>query len=115
MLGLLLDAAVILGLVYVFNNGEVPGWGTAIATAFAVALGFIALVIFTVVSLIRRGSSGWAWVFWGVVFSIIGLLLYTMATCSGSGGGGGSAGGGSFGGGSFGGGSSGGGGASGSW
>lgn len=41
MLWILLDSAVILGLVYIFNNGEVPGWGTAIATAFAVALGFI--------------------------------------------------------------------------
>ncbi|MFH1302370.1 MAG: TPM domain-containing protein [Planctomycetota bacterium] len=71
----------------------------------AVAIG---LVIFTVVSLIRRGSSGWAWLFWGVVFAVIGALLYQMLNNRGSGGGG-------FGGGSFGGGFSGGGGASGSW
>ncbi|NNJ25481.1 TPM domain-containing protein [Alienimonas chondri] len=68
------------------------------------------LAIFTVVSLIRRGSSGWAWAFWAVVFAGIGWVLYTMYQNSSS-----SSGGGSFGGGSFGGGFSGGGGASGSW
>ena len=41
MLFLLLDAAVILGLVRLFNDGEMPGWGTAIATALAVSLGFL--------------------------------------------------------------------------
>jgi len=69
---------------------------------------FFGLLIFTVVSLIRRGSSGWAWLFWGVVFSIIGAILYQMMSNSSSGGGG-------FSGGSFGGGFSGGGGATGSW
>ncbi|QDV51486.1 TPM domain-containing protein [Gimesia fumaroli] len=71
----------------------------------AVAIG---LVIFTFVSLIRRGSSGWAWLFWGVVFAVIGTILYQMLNNRGGGGGG-------FSGGSFGGGFSGGGGASGSW
>jgi uncharacterized protein len=68
----------------------------------------IGLGIFTVVSLIRRGSSGWAWLFWGAVFALLGALLYhTMRRRSyGSGG---------FGGGSFGGGFSGGGGATGGW
>lgn len=70
----------------------------------AVAVG---LVIFTIVSLIRRGSSGWAWLMWGVVFAVIGTILYQMLSNRGGGGG--------FGGGSFGGGFSGGGGASGSW
>jgi len=70
---------------------------------------FVGLLIFTVVSLIRRGSSGWAWLFWGAVFTVLGLILYYLATNRGSGGGGG------FSGGSFGGGFSGGGGASGSW
>ena len=41
MLGIVLDAAVILGLVSIFNEGEVPGWGTAIATALAIGLGFL--------------------------------------------------------------------------
>jgi len=68
---------------------------------------FIGLGIFTVVSLIRRGSSGWAWLFWGLVFSIVGFLLYQMLTSRRGVGG--------FGGGSFGGGFSGGGGATGSW
>lgn len=76
---------------------------------FALMAACIGLAIFTVVSMIRRGASGWAWLLWGVVFSVIGYLLYTFLTSSSSGGSGG------FSGGSFGGGSSGGGGASGSW
>jgi uncharacterized protein len=77
---------------------------------YAVVLGFIGLAIFTVVSLVRRGASGWAWLFWGAIFALVGTLLYhamnNQRSSSGFGG---------FGGGSFGGGFSGGGGASGSW
>jgi len=73
---------------------------------YALVVGFIGLAIFTIVSLVRRGSSGWAWILWGVVFAIVGTILYQMITSRGSGG---------FSGGSFGGGSSGGGGATGSW
>lgn len=72
-----------------------------------VLVGAIALAIFTAVSLKRRGSSGWAWLMWAGLFSIIGMLIYQMMANRNRGGG--------FGGGSFGGGSSGGGGASGSW
>lgn len=75
---------------------------------YAMILGFIGLAIFTVVSLSRRGASGWAWIFWGVAFSVVGTILYSMLTNSGGSGGG-------YSGGSFGGGSSGGGGATGSW
>lgn len=75
---------------------------------YALMLGAAALAVFTVVSLIRRGSGGWAWLLWGVVFAAVGYMLYQMATSRGGGGGG-------YSGGSFGGGSSGGGGASGSW
>jgi uncharacterized protein len=75
---------------------------------YAVMVGAVALGIFTVVSLIRRGASGWAWLMWGAVFAVIGYMLYQMATSRGGGGGG-------YSGGSFGGGSSGGGGATGSW
>ncbi|MGC4003080.1 MAG: TPM domain-containing protein [Pirellulales bacterium] len=71
---------------------------------------FAGLAIFTMVSLIRRGSGGWAWLFWGVIFSLIGSILYEMSHNRG-----GSSGSGGFSGGSFGGGSSGGGGATGSW
>ncbi len=73
---------------------------------YALVVGFISLAIFTIVSLVRRGSSGWAWIFWGIVFAIVGTILYQMLTSRDSG---------SFSGGSFGGGSSGGGGATGSW
>lgn len=73
---------------------------------YALVVGAIGLMIFTVVSLIRRRSSGWAWLFWGVVFALIGTLLYQMLRSGASGG---------WSGGSFGGGFSGGGGASGSW
>jgi uncharacterized protein len=75
---------------------------------YALVIGVIGLAIFTVVSLIRRGASGWAWVFWGAVFAVVGVLLYSMLRSSAGSGGG-------FSGGSFGGGFSGGGGASGSW
>ncbi len=73
----------------------------------------IGLAVFTVVSLIRHGSGGWAWLMWAAVFSVIGFLLYQMFSGHRSSGWGG--GGGGFSGGSFGGGFSGGGGASGSW
>jgi uncharacterized protein len=75
---------------------------------YPVMLGVIALAIFTVVSLIRRGSSGWAWLLWAAVFAAVGYMLDQMATSRGSSGG-------VYSGGSFGGGSSGGGGATGSW
>lgn len=73
-------------------------------------LGMAGLILFTSISLIRRGSQGWAWLFWGTVFTILGAVLYHVLTESG-----GSSGSRGFSGGSFGGGSSGGGGATGSW
>ncbi|MHC5056240.1 MAG: TPM domain-containing protein [Planctomycetota bacterium] len=75
---------------------------------YALVVGAVVLGIWSFVSLLRSGASGWAWVLWAVVFSIIGYLLYQMLTSSRRGGGG-------FSGGSFGGGFSGGGGATGSW
>jgi uncharacterized protein len=86
-----------------------PWWHTALVA------GVIGLGIFTVVSMIRRGAGGWAWLFWGALFSILGFLLHKLLTSSSSDGFGGGSFGGGFGGGSFGGGSSGGGGATGSW
>jgi len=71
---------------------------------YLVIVGAIGLAIFTAVSLYKRGSSGWAWLLWGVVFTVVGMLLYNLLRSSGGGGGG-----------SFSGGSSGGGGATGSW
>lgn len=73
------------------------------------------LLIFTVVSLVRKGSRGWAWLMWSVVFSIIGTILYAFLVRGHSRYGRSGFSSGSFGGGSFGGGFSGGGGASGSW
>jgi uncharacterized protein len=75
-----------------------------------VIYGGIALLVFTLVSMARKGSGGWAWLLWAAVFGIIGTVLYSMLSgnrSSGSGGG--------FSGGSFGGGFSGGGGSTGSW
>jgi len=71
-----------------------------------VILAVVGLAIFTGVSLHRRGSSGWAWLLWAAVFTIIGVVIHHLLSERSGGG---------FGGGSFGGGSSGGGGASGSW
>ncbi len=73
--------------------------------SYALVAAFIGLAIFTVVSLIRRRASGWAWIFWGVAFGILGMVLLNMMRRGGGG----------FSGGSFGGGFSTGGGASGSW
>ena len=71
----------------------------------AIIAAFIGLAVFTVVSLIRRRASGWAWIFWGVVFGILGMVLLNMMRSRGGG----------FSGGAFGGGFSSGGGATGSW
>ena len=79
------------------------------ASHYIIGAIFFGLLVFTVISLIRRGASGWAWLFWAALFGIVGAILYHMATSSGSSGDGG------YSGGSFGGGFSGGGGASGSW
>jgi uncharacterized protein len=79
------------------------------ASSYILPLVLAGLVVFTIVSLIRRGSSGWAWLFWAGVFGVIGFVLYNMAQNSSSSSSGG------FGGGFSGGGFSGGGGASGSW
>ena len=76
---------------------------------YALLIGAGALFIFTIVSLIRRGAGGWAWLFWGLLFAGVGALLYQMFNNRGGSSGGG------FSGGSFGGGFSGGGGATGSW
>lgn len=75
---------------------------------WALLIGAVVLFIFTIVSLIRRGASGWAWLFWGALFAFIGYMLYQMYRSQQNSGG-------SFSGGSFGGGFSGGGGATGSW
>jgi len=75
-----------------------------------IGLGVLGLAIFTIVSLVRRGGSGWAWLFWGGLFALLGFILYHALTQRRRGYAGGS-----FGGGSFGGGFSGGGGAGGSW
>ncbi|MBL4885535.1 MAG: TPM domain-containing protein [Planctomycetaceae bacterium] len=74
---------------------------------YALIVGSIGLAIFTFVSMIRRGASGWAWLFWGATLALVGTILYHALRSQGGGSG--------FGGGSFGGGFSGGGGATGSW
>lgn len=68
------------------------------------------LIVFTIVSFIRQGTGGWAWLFWGALFSVLGFVLYSAMRGSGGVGSGGG-----FSGGSFGGGFSSGGGATGSW
>jgi len=75
---------------------------------YAIGAGVVGLAIFTIVSLIRSGMSGWAWFFWAAVLGLIGYILYQLITSRGRGSGG-------FSGGSFGGGFSRGGGATGSW
>lgn len=79
------------------------------ASHYLVAAVVAGLTVFTAVSLFRRGSSGWAWLFWGAVIGVVGYAIHQALTRSHDSDGGG------FTGGSFGGGSSGGGGASGDW
>lgn len=40
------------------------------------------LAIFTVVSLARHGSVGWAWLFWGAVLAAIGYVLWQVVSSS---------------------------------
>ena len=41
---------------------------------------FAGLAVFTMVSLFRRGRSGWAWAFWGMLLGSIGTAMYRLAT-----------------------------------
>lgn len=67
--------------------------------------------VVTIISLIRSGSKGWAWLGWGLLFGLIGTVLYSFLSNHNSGG----SGGGGYSGGGFDGGFSGGGGATGDW
>ncbi len=49
---------------------------------YPAAVGAILLLVFTVVSLSQSGTKGWAWIFWGGVFSALGFLLIVMITPS---------------------------------
>lgn len=40
----------------------------------------LALVAFTIVSLVRQGSTGWAWLFWGAVLAALGFVLWQLVT-----------------------------------
>ena len=42
---------------------------------YLVVVAAVILFIWTVTSLVQSGASGWAWIFWGVVFSIGGAIL----------------------------------------
>ena len=97
----------VTGLAAMARELEIPTRPRPVWHYFLIA-GVIGAAIFTIVSLIRRGASGWAWLLWAAIFAIIGTLLYQMMRSGSSGGMG-------YGGGSFGGGFSGGGGATGSW
>lgn len=82
---------------------QTPWW------VYALIVGGLVLAVFTAISMHRSGRHGWAWVFWGIVFALLFMLVKIAVSSRGSSGGGG------FGGGSFGGGSGGGGGATGRW
>ena len=74
--------------------------------------GLLVLAVVSIISLIRSGNRGWAWLGWGLALGLVGTIIYQLlnnnSNSSGSSGG---YSGGSFGGGGF----SGGGGSSGSW
>ena len=54
------------------------------ASHYLTIAAFVGLAIFTGVSLYRRGSSGWAWFLWSLVFSAVGLLLMNLSRHSSS-------------------------------
>ena len=84
------------------SGGGPPTW-----LLIALAVG----AIFTIVSLIRSGSKGMAWLGWGLLAGLVGTLLYSLLSNHGSG----DSDGGGYSGGGFDGGFSGGGGATGDW
>ena len=86
-----------------FGSGEGPPKWLLIALAIG--------GIFTIVSLIRSGSKGLAWLGWGLLAGLIGTILYSLLSNHGSG----DSDGGGYSGGGFDGGFSGGGGATGDW
>lgn len=47
--------------------------------AYLIWAGFAALAVFTAVSFFRRGTSGWAWIFWAALFVTIGVMLYHLS------------------------------------
>jgi uncharacterized protein len=101
------------------TEGEVSFSSLLVQSAlFIIPYALIALIMFTLVSFIRTGKRGLAWMMWGTLFSFPVSLLSNLGSHhssvdgnAGWNGGGGD----SFSGGSFGGGFSGGGGATGSW
>lgn len=40
--------------------------------------GLLMLAIFSIVSLVRQGSTGWAWLFWGAVLAAMGYILWQV-------------------------------------
>ncbi len=46
MLGLLLDAVVLIGLLYALNGGEAPSFGMALLASAAIAVGFLLCGLF---------------------------------------------------------------------
>jgi uncharacterized protein len=98
------------GLLGSHGQGAGQTTGASSPWAILIPIALVAIVVVTIVSLVRSGTHGWGWLLWAGLFSLLGVILYTLMTNAGNSGSGGG-----FSGGSFGGGSSGGGGASGSW
>lgn len=61
---------------------------------YLIIANLIGLGIFTIISLSRRGTNGWAWVSWAAILGIIFFILKAMAAGGGGGfsGGGGASG-----------------------
>lgn len=45
---------------------------------YLVVGGLLLLAIFSIVSLVRHGSTGWAWLFWGAVLAALGYTLWQV-------------------------------------
>lgn len=77
--------AGVAGLDAMARDAAVPARYRA-PVSNAVVLGTVLLMglaAFTAISLIRRGSSGWAWLFWGALFVVVFFLLRGLAESRG--------------------------------
>lgn len=70
MLGLLLDAAVLIGVTTLLNEGQVPGWGTAIFSALGISvIAIVAGAAHWALAVVAFSAAAFV-VFWAVIHLI---------------------------------------------
>jgi uncharacterized protein len=64
-------------------RGTKPRAAPKQASSYLWPVALVLLGVFTVVSLVRRGTQGAAWSFWRSVFSVLGVVLMVLASSRG--------------------------------